>query len=87
MMKKLSMTIPYLKVVPTDGTPPDFTSPRPAGVSELDWQIFLHGDEILDGKYSYWVRCGGPFIPNDQVAPEKLDPVLDAPRVPRWTTP
>jgi hypothetical protein len=63
-MKKLHRTVPYLQVVTQDGTAPDLTPPRPAGVSERDWLIFLHGPDIRAGRYDYWLCYGGPFVPD-----------------------
>ncbi len=66
--------VPYLKVVPMDGTPPDFTPPRPDGVSERDWLIFLHGPDIRTGRYDYWFTHGGPFISDAELKAQGLIP-------------
>lgn len=66
-MSKSKLTVPYLQVVLPDGTPPDFTSPRPAGVSERDWLIFLHAHDVMMNRYDYWLTHGGPFVPDAEL--------------------
>lgn len=55
-------SIPYLKVVPNGGSPPDFTPPCPPTADPDDWQALWHGDEIRAGQYDWWVMHGGPFV-------------------------
>lgn len=62
-MKKAS-TVPYLKVVPIDGSVPDFTPPCPPTVDPTDWQVLWHGEDIFTGQYDWWVMHGGPFVPD-----------------------
>ena len=65
--------IPYLQVV-QGNTPPDFNPPRPAGISERDWFIFLHGEEIRAGAYDYWVLHGGSCMSDKTLKAQGLIP-------------
>lgn len=60
-MKRAS-SVPYLQVVPQDGTIPDFTPPCPPTVDPTDWQVLWHSDAIHAGEYDYWCAHGGPFV-------------------------
>ena len=60
-MKRAS-SIPYLQVVPQNGTVPDFTPPCPPTVDPADWQAVCHGEDIFAGHYDWWVTHGGPFV-------------------------
>lgn len=72
-MKKRSRMVPYLQVV-RDNTPPDFTPPRPEGVSERDWLVFLHMDDILANRYDYWFLHGGPCLSDAALKAQGLIP-------------
>ena len=61
-MSKSKLTVPYLQVVPQDGTPPDFTPPCPPCADRDDWQAAWHGQDIFSGQYDWWVMHGGPFV-------------------------
>jgi len=65
-------SIPYLQVVPADGSAPDFTPPCPPTVDPNDWQAVYHGDEIRAGKYDYWCAHGGPFVSDDVLKAQGL---------------
>jgi hypothetical protein len=72
-MKKSRINAPYLQVV-QGNTPPDFTPPRPDGVSERDWLVFLHIDDILANLYDYWFLHGGPCLSDASLKSQGLIP-------------
>lgn len=68
-------SIPYLQVVPADGSPPDFTPPSPPGVDNADWQAVWHGEDIFAGQYDWWVMHGGPLVPDTALKAQGRIPV------------
>lgn len=75
---------PYLKVVTTATDlhidPPRNTSPVP-GVSDEEWEIFEHSEEIHAGYYEYWFIRGGPFLPDAELKARGLVPADWAPTI------
>ncbi len=72
---KTKRIISYLKLVPSDGTPPDFTPPCPPAVDPLDWQILWHSEAIWAGEYDWFIAHGGPFVSDAELkAQGKIPP-------------
>ncbi len=68
---------PYLQVVTSPealiADPPRNTSPVP-GVSDEEWVLFEHSEEIHAGYYEYWFTRGGPFLPDAELKARGLIP-------------
>lgn len=81
-MSKSKHAVSYLQVV-HGNMAPDFTPPRPDGVSESDWFIFLHADEITQGVYDYWLLHSGLCLSDAELKAQGLIPtdwcVIDDP--------
>ena len=72
-MKKSRVNAPYLQVV-HGNTAPDFTPPCPPGISQYDWLMLWHPEEINAGLYDYWLLHEGPFIPDATLKAQGLIP-------------
>jgi len=58
-------TVSYLRVVTSwdqlVADPPRQFSPV-SGITDDEWLVLVHCEEILAGRYNYWLRHRGPFL-------------------------